>query len=161
MDAVIATMAVLVSLSLLLLGLLGCVVPVIPGPALAYAAVLVLLPTRFGPTAFECVAFGAACALAFVLDYAVPAIGAKKFDCSRWGIAGCMVGTVVGMFYGLPGLVLGPFLGAFLGEIAAGKGIASSMRGGFGAFIGFVFGVLLKIAYCAACAGWCIAAFFR
>ena len=141
---------------LLLLGLAGCVIPVIPGPVLSYAAMLLLLPTRFSPSIGECAVFGAACAGVLVLDYVVPAMGAKKFNCSRWGVVGCMIGTVVGMFFGAPGLVLGPFLG----EIAVGKGFTSSMRGGLGAFLGFVFGVLLKVVYCVICAGWCIMAFF-
>lgn len=159
---ILLTICVVAGASLLLfLGVLGCVIPVIPGPALSYAAMLLLLPTRFAPSVGECVIFGAACAVVLVLDYVVPAMGAKKFNCSRWGIAGSMVGTIVGMFFGLPGLVLGPFLGAVVGEIVAGKDFASSMRGGLGAFLGFVFGVLLKVVYCVICAGWCIMAFFR
>ena len=161
MDMVYLIAAIASASLLLVLGLLGCVIPVIPGPALSYAAMLLLLPTRFAPSLGECVAFGVACTVVLVLDYVVPALGAKRFDCSRWGIAGCMAGTVIGMFFGFPGLVLGPFLGAVAGELAAGKKIGSSMRGGFGAFLGFVFGVLLKVAYCVACAGWCIVAFLR
>lgn len=161
MDILYTICAVTGALLLLFLGVLGCVVPVIPGPVLSYAAMLALLPTRFAPSVSECAVFGVACVIVQALDYVVPAMGAKKFNCSRWGIAGSMIGTVVGMFFGLPGLVLGPFLGAFLGEIVAGKDFASSMRGGLGAFFGFVFGVLLKVAYCVICAGWCIMAFFR
>ena len=161
MDIVYMIAAIAGASLLLVLGLLGCVIPAIPGPAFSYAAMLLLLPTRFAPSAGECVVFGVACAVVMVLDYVVPALGAKKFNCSRWGIAGCMVGTVVGMFFGLSGLVLGPFLGAVAGEIVSGKNVVSSMRGGFGAFLGFVFGVLLKVAYCVACAGWCTVAFFR
>ena len=144
---------------LLILGLLGCVVPVIPGPALSYAALLLLLPSRFAPSVGACVWFGVGCAVVLLLDTIVPAIGAKKFKCSRWGVAGCMIGTVVGMFFGFLGLVLGPFIGAVAGEIIAGRNFSESMRGGFGAFLGFLSGVLLKVAYCAVCTGWCIYAF--
>lgn len=161
MDIVYLILAIAGSGLLLVLGLLGCVIPVIPGPALSYAAMLILLPTRFSPSVGECVVYGVACAVVLLLDYVVPAIGAKRFNCSRWGVAGCMIGTVVGMFFGFPGLVLGPFLGAMAGEIIAGKNISSSLKGGFGAFIGFVFGVLIKVIYCAVCAGWCLLAFFR
>jgi uncharacterized protein YqgC (DUF456 family) len=161
MDFLYTTCAVAGALLLLFLGLLGCVIPVIPGPVLSYAAMLALLPTRFAPSVSECAVFGVACVIVLALDYVVPAMGAKKFNCSRWGVVGCMIGTVVGMFFGALGLVLGPFLGAFLGEIAAGKGFTSSMRGGLGAFLGFVFGVLLKVVYCVICAGWCIMAFLK
>ena len=146
----------IVSALLLFLGLLGCVIPVIPGPALSYAAVLLLLPSRFAPSSGACVLFGAGCAVVLVLDYVVPALGAKKFDCSRWGVAGSIVGTVVGMFFGLWGLIAGPFLGAVAGELMSGRKLSASLRGGFGAFLGFVSGVLLKVVYCIACAGWCI-----
>ena len=81
---------------LLILGLLGCVVPVIPGPALSYAALLLLLPSRFAPSLGVCVWFGIGCAAVLVLDTIVPAVGAKKFRCSRWGVAGCIIGTVIG-----------------------------------------------------------------
>ncbi|MBP3407187.1 MAG: DUF456 domain-containing protein [Kiritimatiellae bacterium] len=113
---------------LLVLGLLGCVVPVIPGPALSYAALLLLLPSRFAPSLGVCVWFGIGCAAVLVLDTIVPALGAKKFRCSRWGVAGCIIGTVIGMFFGLLGLVLGPFVGAVLGEIIAGKSFLESVE---------------------------------
>ena len=161
MDSVFIAIAVLGSLTLLALGMLGCIIPIIPGPLLSYAAMLVLLPTRFAPSTCECVIFGVLCVIVMVLDYVVPALGAKKINCSRWGIIGCMVGAVVGMFLGALGIVLGPFLGAFLGEIVEGKEFRSSLRGGFGAFLGFLFGVLIKIVYCVICAGWCVTAFFR
>lgn len=154
-DILYATGAVL----LLLLGLLGCVVPVIPGPALSYAALLLLLPSRFAPSAGVCVWFGIGCAVALILDTVVPVLGAKKSKCSRWGVTGCVAGTVIGMFFGFLGVLLGPFLGAVAGEIIAGKNLFESMRGGFGAFLGFLSGVLLKMVYCAVCAGWCICAF--
>ncbi|MBE6396623.1 MAG: DUF456 domain-containing protein [Lentisphaerae bacterium] len=161
MDAVCLVLAVTGSSLLLVLGLLGCVAPVIPGPALSYAAMLLLLPTRFAPSVGECVAYGVACAVVLFLDSVIPAMGAKKFNCSRWGVAGCMIGTVVGMFFGFTGLIFGPFLGAMAGELVAGKNFLSSLKGGFGAFLGFVFGVLVKVVYCAVCAVWCLFAFFK
>lgn len=156
MEIVYAVAAVI----LLVLGLLGCVIPVIPGPALSFAAMLVLLPSRFAPSMTACVVSGAACVVVLLLDYVVPAMGAKKFNCSKWGITGSIVGTVVGMFFGLAGLLLGPFLGAVAGELMSGRKLSDSLKGGFGAFVGFVFGVLLKAVYCAGCAGWCAYAFY-
>lgn len=149
-----------VSCILLFIGFWGCVIPCVPGPAVSYAAMLLLLPSRFSPSVGICTAFGVACAVVLVLDYVVPAVGAKRFDCSRWGIAGCAAGTVIGMFFGLSGMVLGPFLGAVAGELVAGKKIAASMRGGFGAFLGFVAGTLLKMVYSIVCAGWCMHSFW-
>lgn len=146
---------------LIVVAFVGCVVPVLPGPALALCGVLSLLPSRFAPTTQTCVLFGVACAVVLVLDYLVPAFGAKKFNCSRWGVFGCLVGTIVGIFFAPLGLLLGPFIGAMLGEVIAGKNFAAAMKGGFGALLGFLFGVTLKFAYCAACAGWCVVEVLR
>ena len=148
------------SVVLLSVSFVGCVVPVLPGPVLAYSGLLVLLPSRFAPTVPACLAFGVAGAVILLLDYLVPALGAKSFNCSRWGMAGCVVGTFVGLFFAPWGLLAGPFVGAVLGELVAGKTFAAAVRGGVGAFLGFVCGVLLKLTYCATCAGWCIHAFF-
>ena len=141
---------------LLAVSFVGCAVSVLPGPVLAFCGVLALLPTKFAPTMPTCLAFGVAGAVVLVLDYVVPAFGAKKFNCSRWGMFGCFVGTVVGIFFIPWGVIVGPFAGAVAGELIAGKKFASSLKGGFGALLGFIFGVALKLAYCAACTGWCI-----
>ena len=144
----------IVAVALIAVSFVGCAVPVLPGPALAFCGILALLPSRFAPSTQTCVAFGVACAVVLLLDDVVPACGAKKFNCSRWGVFGCFVGTIVGIFFVPWGLLLGPFFGAVAGEIVAGKNFAASLRGGFGALLGFVFGITLKLAYCAACAGW-------
>ena len=161
MDVVYLVLVVAVSALLSILGLLGCVAPGIPGPLLSYVAMLCFLPTRFAPSVGECVAYGVACLIVLLLDYLIPAMGAKRFNCSRWGVAGCMIGMVVGMFFGFCGLILGPFIGAMAGELVAGKNFLSSLKGGFGAFLGFVFGVLIKVVYCVVCAAWCLLVFFK
>ena len=91
-------------------------------------------------------------ALVVALDYIVPALGAKKFNCSRWGVFGCLAGTLVGVFFFPWGLVLGPFGGAFLGELVAGKTTADAVRGGVGALLGFLVSVVLKLASVGFCA---------
>ena len=111
------------------LSFVGCVVPVVPGPALAYGGLLVLMPSSFAPTTQTYIWFGVA----------------------------CVVGTLVGIFFVPWGILVGPFAGAVVGELIAGKKFASSLKGGFGALLGFIFGVALKLAYCACCAGWCVA----
>ena len=151
MDAVY----VIVAAVLIAVSFVGCAVPVLPGPALALCGVLSLLPSRFAPSVQTCMLFGAVCAVVLVLDSVVPAFGAKKFNCSRWGVFGCFVGTIIGIFFAPLGLLLGPFIGAVLGEVIAGKNFAASLKGGVGALLGFLFGITLKLAYCATCAGWC------
>lgn len=144
----------LTSIVLVLLGFIGCVVPVIPGPAIAYGGILMMLPSRFAPTTSVCVALGVACVVVTLLDFVVPAYGAKRFSCSRLGVVGCTIGTVVGIFFMPWGVILGPFIGAVLGELASGKRFRSSLSGGFGALLGFLCGILFKLVYCAVCAGW-------
>ena len=152
---------VIIAAVLIVVSFVGCAVPVLPGPVLAFCGVLTLLPSRFAPSTQTCVLLGVACAVVLVLDYVVPAFGAKKFNCSRWGIFGCFVGTIVGIFFAPLGLLFGPFVGAVLGEVIAGKNFSASLKGGFGALLGFLFGITLKLAYCATCAGWYVVAVWR
>jgi uncharacterized protein YqgC (DUF456 family) len=155
------TIYILTAAILLILGFIGCVLPVLPGPALAYGALLMMMMSSFAPSGTACVVFGIVCAAVLLLDYVVPAMGAKKFNCSKWGVAGCLIGTIAGMFFGPWGIVLGPFVGAVFGEAVAGKKPVEAVKGGFGAFLGFVFGVMLKLVYCAVCAGWILLEIFR
>ena len=142
----------------LLVGFVGCVVPVLPGVACAYAALWTLYPTPYALTNERLLVGGIVAVVAIVLDYVVPALGAKKFNCSKWGVFGCMVGTIVGIFFAPLGIILGPFLGAVAGELVAGKQASAALRGGFGALLGFVAGVLLKFVACALFTWWFVQA---
>ena len=135
---------------LLLIGFVGCVVPVLPGPIIGYCGLLALIPTEKCPSTLILVTMGLVVAAVTVADYVVPAIGAKKFNCSRWGTFGCFVGTIVGIFFVPIGILVGPFLGAFFGELIAMKPIGAALKGGFGAFLGFLSGMFLKILACVA-----------
>ena len=138
----------------LILGFVGCVVPCLPGPLLGWCALLSIAFSRFAiPTAWLVVA-GVVMAVATVLDYVVPAYGAKTFDCSRWGVIGCAIGTIAGMFFFPLGIILGPFLGAFLAELLANRSFGQAMMGGLGAFLGFLFGVFLKLVAVGVFAGF-------
>lgn len=139
---------------LVTLGVIGCVMPVIPGPVLSFAGLLCLLATDRPPSMTALVVMGGLTAVATVLDYVVPAMGARKFRCSAWGVWGCVVGTAIGLFFFPLGLLLGPFLGALVGELIAGKALAQAVRGGVGAFLGFVAGTLIKLAVCIGMLVW-------
>jgi len=135
---------------MLLVAFVGCVVPCLPGPALGWGALLLLAFTRFALPTSWLVTAGVATVLVLALDYIVPALGAKKFNCSKWGIFGCTVGTIVGIFFMPFGIIVGPFIGAFAGELIVGRSMGVALKGGFGAFLGFLSGVFLKL--CAVCA---------
>ena len=143
---------------LLLIGFVGSIIPVLPGVACAYAALWTLYPTSYALTGERLLVGGIVASVVIVLDYVVPALGAKKFECSRWGVFGCMAGTIVGLFFAPFGIILGPFLGAVAGELIAGKALSAAMRGGIGALLGFLVGVVLKFAACALFTWWFVEA---
>ena len=131
-------------------GAVGCFLPVVPGPPIAYAALLLALARgdHSSPGVSVLVVAGAVMVAVLALDWIVPSLGAKKFNCSRIGMLGCFVGTIAGMFFLPYGVVAGPFLGAFAGEVLSGKTLGLSLRGAFGAFLGYVCGLVLKLACC-------------
>ena len=145
---------VVVGAACLLVGFVGCVVPVLPGVAFAYAALLALMPTAHALPAERLWVAGGIALASIVLDYVVPALGARKFNCSKWGVFGCLLGTIVGVFFAPIGILLGPFVGAVAGELVAGKEAPAALRGGFGALLGFLFGLLLKLIVCGLFAWW-------
>jgi len=137
---------VLVGCTTTLLGLVGCFVPVLPGPAIAYAGLWILYAVGWAPPT-SLLAIGAGVLVAVTLvDYIVPSLCAKKFKCSGWGVWGCFIGSIVGLFFLPLGIILGPFIGTVAGELIAGKEIAASLRGGVGALLGFVVCLGLKLA---------------
>ena len=135
---------------LIAVGTIGCFLPVLPGPPIAYAALFVAMARgdHSSPGIATLVVAGVATVAVLVLDWIVPALGAKKFNCSRIGMFGCFVGTIVGLFFLPFGVVAGPFLGALAGELLAGKQFWLSLRGAFGALLGYACGVLLKVLCC-------------
>lgn len=137
-------------------GVIGCFLPVVPGPPLAYASLFLAwaIGDHTSPSVRLLVVAGAMTAAVVVLDYVVPAMGAKKFDCSRWGTVGCFVGTLVGLFFLPFGVLAGPFLGAMAGELIAGKALGQALKGAVGALLGYVFGIVLKLICCGLLAYW-------
>lgn len=136
--------------TLLAVGLVGCFMPIVPGPTIAYSSLFVALAIgdHSSPTVQRLVVAGVVTAVVTLLDYIVPAWGAKKFHCSRGGTFGCFVGTIVGLFFLPFGILAGPFLGALAGELISGKELGSALFGSLGALVGLLTGVLLKVACC-------------
>ena len=133
----------------MLVGLAGCILPMLPGPPLAWLGMLLLHFTdRVDFTVTELVVSALVVIATVVLDYITPMIGTKKFGGGNYGNWGCMIGTVVGLFFMPLGLILGPFIGAVIGELIAGKPMRAALKAGFGSFVGFLFGTLIKLAVC-------------
>ena len=132
----------------LILGLAGCFISILPGPILSYLALLCLIPTDKCLSVSMLVFLGVLTIAVTVIDFIIPSIGAKKFNCSAYGTWGCVFGTFVGVFFFPVGIIVGPFLGAFIGELIARKDVSTAFHGGIGAFIGFLAGTLLKLCFC-------------
>jgi uncharacterized protein len=137
-----------VALLMIVTGLLGLVLPALPGPLLLFAGLLVAAWAEqfayVGPGTL--IGLGVMAALAILLDLVASAFGARRYGASPRAILGAMLGAVVGLFFGLPGLLLGPFLGALLGELSARRDLPAAGRAGWGAVIGLVLGTAAKLA---------------
>ena len=131
---------------LLVIGLAGSLVPVIPGTALILGGVaLHSVATGFDPIGpWRLLAFGALGALALALDYVAGAAGVKRFGGSGWATAGALLGAVVGIFLGPLGLVLGPVAGAVLFEWLYCRRLRDSVRSGMGTLFGLLLGAVAK-----------------
>ena len=146
------TLAVL-GAALVLVGFIGSILPIIPGPPISWAGLLLLKWTDFVDdhgAAYE----NALWILLFfvilvtILDYVVPIMGTKKYGGSKRGVWGATIGVVVGLFFGPLGIIIGPFLGAYIGEITTGKKDREALRAAWGSFMGFLLGVGLKLMVC-------------
>ncbi len=138
---------IILGIVLLIAGLIGCFVPVLPGPPLSYVALLLLQLKADPPFSIRfLVIMGAITVAVTVLDYLIPVFGAKKWGGSRLGIFGTIVGVIVGLFYGPVGIILFPIIGAFVGELLNGKTTHKALKSAFGTFMGFLFGTLIKFS---------------
>ena len=131
----------------LIVGIIGCVLPVIPGQVLSWGSLVFLQFTTDPPfTARFIVIWALITAGVTALDYFVPIWGTKKLGGSKKGIWGATIGLVIGIFFFPPfGLIIGPFVGAYLGELVAGKDSRTAFRSGLGSFVGFVAGTMMKL----------------
>ncbi|MFC2115999.1 DUF456 domain-containing protein [Bacteroidota bacterium] len=133
---------------LMIVGFVGCVLPVIPGPPLSFVGLLLLHLSKYAEFSFEfLLLFGSIAVIVTILDYIVPIWGTKKFGGSKAGMWGAAIGLVIGLFVLPPlGIIVGPFVGAVVGESITGKKAAESFRAGLGSVMGLMMGVGLKLA---------------
>lgn len=146
------TVFILLGALALVIGLIGCVAPVIPGPPIGYIGIILLQCSGKHPfsTLFMIVMALVVIGVT-ILDYIIPALGTKKFGGSKAGSWGCILGTFAGMFILPPwGILIMPFVGALLGELINGSATDLALKAAFGSLLGFLGGVLCKSIVCIA-----------
>ena len=146
----------------LLLGLVGCVAPVVPGVPLSYLGLLLLHWTERVQFSWQfLVVWGVVVLVIQILDYFIPAWGTKKFGGTKYGVWGSTIGLFVGFLMGPLGIIIGPFVGAVVGELIYfnrhpqntitqpnNTNFNRALRAGFGSFIGLLAGTLVKVVCC-------------
>jgi uncharacterized protein len=151
----------LLTLGLMLLGLVGTLVPLVPG------TILILCGAVLNHFALHSIGWRTLAAMTFMmiaaqaLDIVSGSLGAKWFGATRWGAIGGILGALVGLFFGLIGIFVGPLLGALIGELLGGKGLLPAGRSSWGTVIGTTAGIvgkfgiaLLRIAWFLVAALW-------
>jgi uncharacterized protein YqgC (DUF456 family) len=137
----------LLSAVLVLIGLAGTILPALPGIPVIFGGLwLAAAVDRYQHVGAWWLSIIAVLgAIGFTVDFAATALGAKRVGASSLAIWGATIGTLVGMFLGIPGLLLGPFVGAVVGELLSGTSVLRSTHVGIGTWLGLLFGTLVKL----------------
>ena len=143
MDYLLLALAIV----LMILGIAGCLLPVLPGPPLTYLGLVVLHFSKFADISKNLfIILGIVAVVVTVIDYVVPIWGTKQFGGSKYGMRGATVGLIIGLFLGPPGIIIGPFIGAVVGELIFKDDFKYALKAGFGSLLGFLSGVGLTLA---------------
>lgn len=144
MEAVWLILAVV----LVCVGIAGSVLPALPGVPLVFAGLLLAAwAGDFQHVGWmTLVVLGLLTAASFVIDLVATAAGAKRVGATRLAVVGAALGTLGGLFLGLPGLLLGPFVGAVAGELISHGKVEQATRAGLATWMGLLFGTLAKLA---------------
>ncbi|MEJ2697479.1 MAG: DUF456 domain-containing protein [Candidatus Sulfobium sp.] len=128
-------------------GIIGSLVPLLPGPPVSYLGLLLMHFTSRHPFTTEfLLIYAVLTILVVVLDNLIPVYGTKKFRGSSYGTWGSALGLVAGLLFFPPfGIIIGPVIGAFLGELVRGGGGRQALRSAVGSFIGFLAGTAIKV----------------
>lgn len=138
----------LLAITLIAAGIVGLLLPALPGIVLVFAGLVVAAWAED----FTYVGQGTLvvllllCLFGYGIDFLAGALGASRYGASKYSVIGAATGAIAGMFFGFPGIILGPFIGAVAGELCVRRDIQAAGRAGFGAWIGLVAGTAAKIA---------------
>lgn len=150
------------AIALILTGLAGIVLPALPGVPLMFAGMIIAAAIedfqRIGWITLTIL--GVLTLLAVAVDFLASVFGVKYAGASRRAIWGSLLGMVVGLFFGIPGIIFGPFVGALIGELSVHGRIDQAGRAGLATWLGLIFGTLAKIAVAFAMLGVFVLAYF-
>jgi uncharacterized protein YqgC (DUF456 family) len=138
----------LFAIVLMAVGLLGTVLPAVPGAIIILAAAVIhqlMLGSEKSLGWWNVGALVLLTLLSYALELASGYFGAKRFGATRWGAFGAMIGAIAGLFFPFPGLIVGPVMGAIAGELVAGKRLVKAGRAGWGTLLGNLAGMLGKL----------------
>ncbi len=137
----------IISLVCIAIGLIGTVIPIVPGTMMIYAGIAVIgwwsdfeiigIPTL--------IITGLLVVLSLVIDFFASVVGAKRVGASSLALWGATLGSFIGMFFLIPGIVLGPFIGAFIGEFIAQNKTSQATKVGLGTWLGLLVGTVIKV----------------
>ncbi len=133
---------------LVLLGIVGCVLPILPGPVLTFLGLLLFALVRHFPpplTLTVIMIMAVLTLLVTVADYFIPIWGARRYGATKWGVWGSVIGMVVGIFFPPVGMLLGAFIGALVLEFVAQKKSGRALKAGWGVFVGSLAGIAIKL----------------
>ena len=134
---------------LMVVGLVGCVVPGLPGIPLSYLGLLCMHFTDKYQYSWQFLVIWLAIVVAIsILDFVIPAWGTKYFGGTKAGAWGATIGVFVGLFMGPWGIIIGPFVGAVIGELIANRNDTNVLKAGFGSFLGILSGTVIKLICC-------------
>jgi uncharacterized protein YqgC (DUF456 family) len=138
---------IIIALVLSVIGLLGVVIPVLPGTIFSYVGLLcAFFVTGSVITISQLIVLGVISVAAILLDYLLPGYFSKLFGGTKAGIMGATIGTFVGIFFGVVGIIFAPFIGAVVGEILGSKiPLEQAVKVGFGSLLSFFVGTGIKL----------------
>ncbi len=145
---VLTILYVLLAVALVAGGLIGAVYPMLPGPPMVLAGLwLGAYADHYQHAGFKTLVLIAVLGgIGVLLDFVAASFGAKRVGASPQAVTGATLGTIVGLFFGIPGLLFGPFLGAVLGELHARGSLNQAAASGLGTWLGLLLGTIAKLA---------------
>ena len=146
-----------ITVILMVIGLAGTVLPLIPGTTIILAAAILhhlMLGEAEGVGWWTLGGLIFLTVLSYVLDFVSGAVGAKWFGATRWGALGGIVGAIVGLFFGIVGLFVGPLIGVLIGELLGGKKLLPAGKSTWGTLLGTTAGIIARVIIGLVMIGW-------